>query len=495
MTEHLLSSMLFLPLAGMLVLLAAPGWQARTVRLWSFGVSLATLALSLVAVFRFDSSDGGFQLVEKAAWIPTLGVQYSLGVDGISLLLVLLTTGMMPLVFLASWNVTQKVTAFHALFLLIETATLGVFLSLDAFLFYLFFDLVLIPMYFVIALWGGPQRLYASMKFFLYTLCGSVLMLLGLIGLYFAHMRQFGSPSFEISELMKVQMPLAYQQWIFWALFAGFAIKIPMFPFHTWLPDAHVEAPTAGSVVLASLLLKLGTYGFLRFSLPLVPQASSDLTIVRILLTLSIIAILYGALVSLMQREWKRLIAYSSVSHMGFCTLGIFALNPIGIAGSVLQQVNHGISTGLLFLLAGMMYERRGKREIAAYGGLASSMPKFAFIFGVAVFSSAGLPLLNGFVGEFAILQGAFQVGRVWAAFGVAGLVLAAAYLLWLYQRTMLGPVTHEENRYLKDLSGREMAVLLPLVVLTFAIGLYPRPLFDVLQKPVAALVERVHQR
>jgi len=493
MTEHLLSILLFFPLAGMLVLLLVPERQVRSIRLLSIGASLLTFAVSAAVLGRFNASAAGFQLQERAPWIPTLGVQYALGVDGISLLLVLLTTVIMPLVFLASWSVTERVKAFHALFLLIETATLGVFLALDGFLFYLFFDLVLIPMYFVIALWGGPRRLYAALKFFLYTLCGSVLMLLGLIGLYFAHIRQFGFPSFEIAELMKLSLPLATQQWIFWALFAGFAIKIPMFPFHTWLPDAHVEAPTAGSVVLASLLLKLGTYGFLRFSLPLVPQASSDLTIVRILLTLSIIGILYGALVSLMQREWKRLIAYSSVSHMGFCTLGIFALNPIGLTGGVLQQVNHGISTSLLFLLAGMMYERRGAREIAAYGGLASSMPRFAFIFGVAVFSSAGLPLLNGFVGEFAILQGAFQVDRAWAAFGVAGLVLAAAYLLWLFQRTMLGPVTHDQNRHLPDLNAREIAVLLPLVALAFGIGLYPKPLFDLVQIPVAALVERVH--
>jgi len=495
MTEHLLSLTLFLPLAGLLILLLINGAHLRAIRIIALAVSLATFLVSLVVLSSFSSSASGFQLVERAPWIPTLGVQYAIGVDGISMLLVLLTTVIVPIALLASWNVTKNVKAFHALFLLIETATLGVFLSLDGFLFYLFFDLVLIPMYFVIALWGGPRRLYAALKFFLYTLCGSVLMLLGLIGLYFAHIRQFGYPSFEITELMKLTLPLATQQWIFWALFAGFAIKIPMFPFHTWLPDAHVEAPTAGSVVLASLLLKLGTYGFLRFSLPLVPQASSDLTVVRILLTLSIIGILYGALVSLMQREWKRLIAYSSVSHMGFCTLGIFALNPIGLAGSVLQQVNHGISTGLLFLLAGMMYDRRGAREISAYGGLAASMPRFAFIFGVAVFSSAGLPLLNGFVGEFAILQGAFEVSRAWAAFGVAGLVLAAAYLLWLYQRTMLGPITHEENRNLPDLTTRETWVLLPLVALAFGIGLYPKPLFDMVQKPVAELVERVHHK
>ncbi len=495
MTEHLLSLLLFTPLAGMFLILAIPDNWRNGVRWAANGTALVTFLISLLVLGEFHSATGGFQLMERADWIPTLGVQYALGVDGVSLLLVLLTTVITFLALLASWQVEHKVKSFHALFLLIETATLGVFLSLDAFLFYLFFDLVLIPMYFVIALWGGPRRLYASLKFFLYTLTGSVLMLLGIIALYYQHKQQFGFYSFEITNLMRLNMPVGMQHWVFWALFAGFAVKVPMFPFHTWLPDAHVEAPTAGSVVLASLLLKMGTYGFFRFSLPLVPKASSDATVVRILMVLSLIAILYGALVSLMQREWKKLIAYSSVSHMGFCTLGIFALNADGISGSMLQQINHGISTGLLFLLAGMIYDRRHAREISAYGGVAAVMPRFAVIFAIAVFSSAGLPLLNGFVGEFTILQGAFQANHIWAILGVVGLVLAAAYLLWLYQRTMLGPLTQDENRKLTDLSLREMCVLLPLVAGAIWIGLYPKPFFDLLEQPVARVVQQVHAR
>jgi len=340
--------------------------------------------------------------------------------------------------------------------------------------------------------WGGPRKLYAAIKFFLYTLTGSVLMLIGILTLYFAHYDQFGFYTFEIAELLKLNLPLATQQWVFWAFFVGFAIKVPMFPFHTWLPDAHVEAPTAGSVILASVLLKMGTYGFLRFSLPLLPKASIDTTIVQILAVLSIIGIIYGALVSLMQKDWKKLIAYSSVSHLGFCTLGIFAMNPNGIAGSVIQQINHGISTGMLFLVIGIVYERRHTREIAEYGGLAHVMPKYAIVFAFAMLSSAGLPLLNGFVGEFTILQGAFEANRTWAAFAVSGVIFGAAYLLWLYQRTMLGQITNGKNLHLSDLSFREMAVFAPLIAWAIWIGIYPKPYFEILEKPVAQIVERV---
>ncbi len=348
-------------------------------------------------------------------------------------------------------------------------------------------------MYFIIGVWGGPRRLYAAIKFFLYTLTGSVLMLLGLLALYFFHFQQFGFYTFEIADLMKLHLTSTAQEWIFWSLFCGFAIKVPMFPFHTWLPDAHVEAPTAGSVVLASLLLKMGAYGFIRFSLPLLPGASTNRVVVQIIATLSIIAIVYGALISLMQRDWKRLIAYSSVSHMGFCTLGIFALNSAGITGSVLQQLNHGITTGLLFLLLGMIYERRHTREIAGYGGVAHVMPRFAVVFAIAAFASAGLPMLNGFVGEFTILQGVFAVHRIWSAFAVFGIVLAAAYLLWLYQRTMLGEVRHPEIRLMPDLNWREMLVVLPLVVWAVTIGVYPKPYFDLLERPVAEIVMRLN--
>jgi len=378
------------------------------------------------------------------------------------------------------------------MFLLLQTGMIGVFISLDFFLFYVFWELVLVPMYFIIGVWGGPRKLYAAIKFFLYTLAGSVLMLLGILALYFQHESQFGFYTFEIAELMKINLPLHLQQWVFWAFFLGFAIKVPMFPFHTWLPDAHVEAPTAGSVILAAVLLKMGTYGFLRFSLPLLPGASMDRTIVQILAVLSIIGIVYGALVSLMQQDWKKLVAYSSVSHLGFCTLGIFSLNQNGIAGSVLQQVNHGISTGMLFLVIGVIYERRHTREIKEYGGLAHVMPRFATIFAIAMLSSAGLPLLNGFIGEFTILQGAFEANRVWAAFAVSGVILGAAYLLWLYQRTMLGQVTNPKNLGLRDLNLREVALFLPLIAWAIWIGVYPKPFFDVLRQPVAQIMQRV---
>src|SRR6202047_1153277 len=465
MDQHLLSIVLFAPLAGFVILLLIPGSQKNLIRLWANLVGFGSFVISLLLVSGFDKNTPGFQMVERMDWIPTFGAQYLIGIDGISLLLVMLTTLVGFLAILSSWNaIDERVKEYYAMFLLLQTGMLGVFMSLDFFLFYIFWELVLVPMYFIIGVWGGPRKLYAAIKFFLYTLAGSVLMLLGILTLYFQHFNQFHFYTFEISELMKLDLPLGMQQWIFWAFFIGFAIKVPMFPFHTWLPDAHVEAPTAGSVILAAVLLKMGTYGFLRFSLPLLPQASTDKTIVQILAALSIIGIVYGALVSLMQADWKKLIAYSSVSHLGFCTLGIFSMTPNGIAGSVLQQINHGISTGMLFLIIGVIYERRHTREIAEYGGLAHVMPKYAIVFAIAMLSSAGLPLLNGFVGEFTILQGAFETNRAWAAFAVAGVILGAAYLLWLYQRTMLGQITNGKNLHLPDLSVREIVVFLPLI-------------------------------
>ncbi len=493
MSEHLLSIVLFTPLAGMLVLLLLPSHNRNLIRLWANIAAFAGFLVSLPLVFRFDKSAAGFQMVERADWIPSLGVKYYIGIDGISLLLVMLTTVTGFLAILSSWSaIDRHEKAYYAMFLLQQTGMIGVFIALDFFLFYVFWEIVLVPMYFIIGVWGGPRKLYAAIKFFLYTLAGSVLMLLGILTLYFQHFRQFGYYTFEISELMKLDLPLGLQQWVFWAFFIGFAIKVPMFPFHTWLPDAHTEAPTAGSVILAAVLLKMGTYGFLRFSLPLLPKASIDPAIVKILAVLSLVAIIYGALVSLMQDDWKKLVAYSSVSHLGFCTLGIFSLNPNGLAGSVIQQVNHGISTGMLFLIVGIIYERRHTRLIKDYGGLAHVMPNYAFVFGFAMLSSAGLPLLNGFVGEFTILQGAFEANRVWAAFAVTGIILGAAYLLWLYQRTMLGRITNPNNLRLPDLNLREWAVFVPLMLWALWIGLYPKPYFEVLDKPVAGLVERV---
>ncbi|MEO7652795.1 MAG: NADH-quinone oxidoreductase subunit M [Bryobacteraceae bacterium] len=494
MMEHnLLSVILFTPLAGLLVLMFIPGSAKNAIRLWANLAAFLAFLVSVPLATRFDKNIAGFQMVEQFDWIPSIGVKYLIGVDGISMLLVMLSTAVSFLAILSSWKaIEDRVKEYYAMFLLLETGMIGVFLSLDFFLFYVFWELVLVPMYFIIGVWGGPRKLYAAIKFFLYTLTGSVLMLLGILTLYFQHFEQFGFYTFEIANLMKLNLPMGMQQWVFWAFFIGFAIKVPMFPFHTWLPDAHVEAPTAGSVILASVLLKMGTYGFIRFSLPLLPQASADKTIVQIIAVLSIIGIIYGALVSLMQQDWKKLIAYSSVSHLGFCTLGIFAMNPNGIAGSVIQQINHGISTGMLFLIIGVAYERRHTREISEYGGLAHVMPKYAIVFAFALLSSAGMPLLNGFIGEFTILQGAFEANWVWAAFAVSGVILGAAYLLWLYQRTMLGQITNGRNINLPDLSMREMVVFVPFIAWAIWIGIYPKPYFDVLEKPVSLIVERV---
>jgi NADH-quinone oxidoreductase subunit M len=365
-------------------------------------------------------------------------------------------------------------------------------MALDFLLFFIFWETVLVPMYFIIAIWGGPRRGYAAIKFIIYTLIGSVLMFLGILTLYFQHYMQFQVYSFDIADLMRTQVSAGVQWWVFWAFFVGFAVKVPMFPFHTWLPDAHVEAPTAGSVILASVLLKMGTYGFLRFSVPLLPDAAKDHTIVTVMAVLSIIGIVYGALACLMQKDWKKLVAYSSVSHLGFCTLGIFALNPAGISGSIIQQINHGISTGMLFLIVGIVYERRHTREISEYGGLMKVMPVFTVVFGLAALSSMGMPPLNGFIGEITILGGVYQVSLNWAFWVVVGIALGAAYLIWLFQRTMLGELK-EKNQGLKDLSWREIAVFAPLLVWAFWIGLNPQPYFHVLDRSVAQIVERVH--
>ncbi len=405
----------------------------------------------------------------------------------------MLTTVIGVIACLSSWNAVQdRLKEYYAFFLLLQTAMLGVFMSLDFLLFFVFWETVLVPMYFIIALWGGQRRSYAAIKFMIYTSVGSVLMFLGILTLYFQHYAQFHIYSFDIVDLMRVQLPDAVAWWVFWAFFVGFAVKVPMFPFHTWLPDAHTEAPTAGSVVLASVLLKMGTYGFLRFSLPLLPNAARNPSVVTIVAVLSMIGIVYGALASLMQKDWKKLVAYSSVSHLGFCTLGIIAMNPAGIAGSILQQINHGISTGMLFLIVGIVYERRHTREISEYGGLLKVMPIFTLVFGLAALSSMGMPPLNGFIGEITILGGAFQMSHVWAFWAAVGIALGAAYLLWLFQRTMLGEVK-EKNRLLPDLSWREIAVFAPLVAWAFWIGLYPQPYFRILDRPVAQIVERVH--
>ena len=488
--DHILSLVLFTPLAGLLVLLFIPSSNARAIKLWANVVALIGFLVSLPLVARFDPAKD-YQFEEKAAWIPSIGAGYHIGIDGIGLLLVMLTTVIGVIAILSSWNaIHDRLKEYYAFFLLLQTGMLGVFMALDFLLFFVFWETVLVPMYFIIAIWGGPRRVYAAIKFMIYTLIGSVLMLLGILTLYYQHSLQ-GPASFDIADLLRTPVSSSIQWWVFWAFFVGFAVKVPMFPFHTWLPDAHTEAPTAGSVVLASVLLKMGTYGFLRFSLPLLPDSAKNPTIINVMAILSLIGIVYGALACLMQKDWKKLVAYSSVSHLGFCTLGIFALNPAGISGSVIQQINHGISTGMLFLIVGVVYERRHTREISEYGGILKVMPVFTMIFGLAALSSMGMPPLNGFIGEITILSGAYRMSHTWAFWGAVGIALGAAYLLWLFQRTMLGEVK-EKNQTLKDLSLREIVVFAPLVAWAFWIGLNPQPYFRYLDRSVATIVERV---
>jgi NADH-quinone oxidoreductase subunit M len=507
MYNHILSIILFTPLVGALVLLFVPKENKDAIRWIANLFSLAGLLVSIPLVpwfwaLRFEP---GFKFIEGATnnWIPSIGAGYVLGIDGISFLLIMLTTLLGWISILSSWTAIEtRVKEYYIWFLVLQTGMLGVFMALDFFLFFVFWEAMLVPMYLLIGIWGGPRKLYAAIKFFLYTLAGSVLMLLGILYLYFNHHNLTGVYTFSITELYKTapQIPFHFAVWLFFAFFVAFAIKVPMFPFHTWLPDAHVEAPTAGSVILAGVLLKMGTYGFVRFSLPFFPQVLSNpttllnVTVRGWMIGLSLVAIIYGALVSLMQKDMKKLVAYSSVSHLGFCTLGIFALNSAGLSGSVLQQINHGISTGALFLIVGILYERRHTREISEYGGISNVMPVYATITMIMFLSSMGLPLLNGFVGEFTILQGTFMENWRWGAWAVPGVVLAAAYLLWLYQRVFFGTVTNPKNEKLHDLTPREVLTFAPLIIAAFWIGLYPKPFFQILEQPVNHLVATVHQ-
>jgi len=490
--SHYLSLLLFLPLAGALLVLCVPARNVNAVKWLANGVSLAGFLLATPLWFWYNPKSPDFQFIERSRWIPSIGAEYFLGVDGISTLLILLTTLMGFIAILSSWSaITERVKEYYFTLLVLQTGMLGAFMSLDFLLFFLFWEVMLVPMYFLIGIWGSSNRLYSAIKFFLYTLAGSVVMLLGILALYFHNHSVTGIYTFDIVQLQRLSIPFDLQWWIFLAFFFGFAIKVPMFPFHTWLPDAHTDAPTAGSVILAAVLLKMGTYGFLRFSLPILPEATRHF--VPFIAALCIVGIIYGALVALAQKDWKRLVAYSSVSHMAMVMLGMFALNPVGIAGSVIQQINHGISTGALFLLVGVVYERRHTREIAEYGGLSRVMPGFAAVFLVMTMSSIGLPTLNGFIGEFLILQGVFTKSWVWAGVAASGIVLGAAYMLSLYQRTMFGAVANEKNQSLPDLSVREWATFVPLIGLAVWIGLYPAPFLDRINLSVLKVAARVN--
>jgi NADH-quinone oxidoreductase subunit M len=489
--SHILSTILFTPLIGAILMLFIPRERADLHRWMGNLFGFLGLLVSLPLIWRFQSGPGApqFQFLENANWIPSVGAHFTLGIDGLSFLMVMLTTVLGAIATLSSWSAIHKrEKEYYILLLLLQTGMLGVFMSLDFVLFYVFWEVMLVPMYFLIGVWGSERRLYAAIKFFLYTLAGSVLMLLAILAIYYYR------NTFDVREILAHPFTAQagwLQKWLFWGFFFAFAIKVPMFPFHTWLPDAHTEAPTAGSVILAGVLLKMGTYGFLRFSLPMFPDATVKYR--GIVIVLSLIGIIYGALVCMMQKDMKKLIAYSSVSHMGFCTLGIFVLTPLGLQGSIIQQINHGISTGALFLLVGVLYERRHTRLISEFGGLSTPMPNFAAVYLIITLSSLGMPLLNGFIGEFTILRGVFEVSWQWAAWGVFGVILGAAYLLWLYQRVMFGSVTNPANEHLPDLNVREYATLIPLVVLAFWIGIYPALLFKVVDQPVRRLVECVH--
>jgi NADH-quinone oxidoreductase subunit M len=491
MTHHLLSIVLFTPLFGALVLLCVPRAQVNAIRWIANGFALAGFIVSL-PLWRFDTQASQWQFVEKAEWIPSIGASYYLGVDGFSILLILLTTLMGFIAVLSSWTaITERVKEFYVFLLVLQTGMLGAFMSLDFLLFFLFWEVMLVPMYFLIGIWGGGRRLYSAIKFFLYTLVGSVVMLLGILALYFYNHSVTGVYTFDVTQFQQLAVPANIQRWVFLAFFFGFAIKVPMFPFHTWLPDAHTDAPTAGSVILAAVLLKMGTYGFIRFSLPILPEASRYF--VPMMVWLSVIGIVYGALVALAQTDWKRLVAYSSVSHMGMVMLGMFALTPVALTGSIVQQLNHGISTGALFLIVGIVYERRHTREIAEYGGLSKVMPVFAVVFLIMTLSSIGLPALNGFIGELLILAGVFVVNKFWAAVAASGIVLGAAYMLWLYQRTMFGTVDKPENQRLTDLTWREFATFAPLIALAVWIGIYPAPFLRRLDSSVGRVITRVN--
>jgi NADH-quinone oxidoreductase subunit M len=490
--SHILTIATFLPLLGALVIAFLPREAHSRVRFVALVFSLVTFLVTLALVLGFDRAHEGFQWVEDYAWISSPSIHYHLGIDGLSLILVVLTGFLTPLSILVSWTgISERVKDFHILLLALEAGCIGVFVSLDLFLFFVFWELMLIPMYFLIGIWGHGRKIYSAVKFMLYTMAGSALMLVGIIFLY----ERTGS--FDYSQILNalgsgsLQLSHNAESLLFWAFFVAFAIKVPLFPLHTWLPDAHTDSPTAGSVMLAGVLLKMGTYGMLRFCLPLFPGAAREFA--TLISWLAVIGIIYGALVSMVQPDLKRLVAYSSVAHLGFVVLGIFAFNIQGTEGAIYQMVNHGVSTGALFMMVGMLYDRRHTRLIKDFGGLGTTMPVFATFFMIVTLSSLGLPMLNGFVGEFLIILGSFHARAIYGSLAAVGVILSAVYLLWMYQRVFLGEVTNEKNREIQDCNTRERWMLTAAVVVIIFMGVYPQPFLRQMDTTVAGVLTRVN--
>jgi len=497
MENNILTYLLLTPIVGAILILFMSEEKKSLIRYFGLAISVIAFIISIIVYLDFDRANPEFQFVHSFEWIKSLNIHYNVGIDGISLLMVLLTTFMTPLTFLSSWKgIDKKIKMFTFFMLMLEAGMLGVFISLDIFLFYIFWEAMLIPMYFIIGIWGGRERIYASVKFFIYTMAGSLLMLVAIIWLAVYSSEQLGSFTTSLTELYKVgpTIPHELQRWMFLAFFISFAIKVPLFPLHTWLPDAHVQAPTAGSVILAGVLLKMGTYGLLRFNLPLFPQSAVEYA--PIISVFAVIGIIYGALVAMVQTDIKKLVAYSSVSHLGFVVLGIFAMNIEAVQGAVIQMVNHGLSTGALFLMVGMLYERTHTREIADYGGIAKVIPVFATLFLFTSLSSMGLPGLNGFIGEFLILLGSFKSNALdswwFTIFAATGVIFAAVYLLWMYQRVVFGKLTNDKLKSLTDLNSREIIVLLPIFIFIVWIGIYPSTFLDLTSVSVDQLIRDV---
>jgi NADH-quinone oxidoreductase subunit M len=486
MDSSILTIITFLPIAGVILIWLTGKENHRTIKYIAWAVTFIDFLLSLYIYLRFDMAESGFQFVYNIPWISHFGIRYAVGIDGISLWLVILTTFLGWLAVWSSWTaVKDRLKGYMISLLVLQTGMLGVFVSMDLFLFYVFWEVMLIPMYFLIGIWGGPRKIYATIKFVLFTMLGSLLMLVAILFIYF----KSGGTTFNISELTQfcVTLPVSTQMWLFAAFGLAFAIKVPMFPFHTWLPDAHVQAPTAGSVILAGVLLKMGTYGFLRFCMPMFPEAFEQF--IPAIAVLAVIGIIYGAMVAMVQKDVKSLVAFSSVSHMGFIMLGLTALNMQGMQGAILQMLNHGISTGALFMIVGMIYERRHTRMIAEFGGVFKSMPIWSTFFIIVALSSIGLPFTNGFVGEFLILTGTFGVAPVYAILGATGIILAACYMLWMIKRVLFGELTKNENKNLTDLKTFEKLVLVPFIIMIFWIGIYPSTFLNPMKNSVEKLI------